>query len=67
MTVMTVTGPVAADDLGVTLPHEHVFIDLTREYRGNGLLNDSVAGGGRAAGGTPTRAAARSSTSRPAG
>ncbi len=38
--VMTVTGPVAADDLGVTLPHEHVFLDLTREYRGNGLLND---------------------------
>jgi phosphotriesterase-related protein len=39
--VMTVTGPVAADDLGVTLPHEHVFLDLTREYRGNGLLNDA--------------------------
>ena len=38
--VMTVTGPVAAEDLGVTLPHEHVFLDLTREYRGNGLLND---------------------------
>jgi phosphotriesterase-related protein len=38
--VMTVTGPVPAEDLGVTLPHEHVFIDLTREYRGNGLLND---------------------------
>src|SRR5215203_6148516 len=39
-TVMTVRGPVAADELGVTLPHEHVFLDLTREYRGNGLLND---------------------------
>ena len=39
-TVMTVTGPVAADDLGVTLPHEHVFLDLTQEYRGDGLLND---------------------------
>ena len=38
--VMTVTGPVAAADLGVTLPHEHVFLDLTREYRGNGLLDD---------------------------
>ncbi len=38
--VMTVTGPVAGADLGVTLPHEHVFLDLTREYRGNGLLND---------------------------
>ena len=43
-TVMTVTGPVAAADLGVTLPHEHVFLDLTREYRGNGLLNEARIG-----------------------
>ena len=27
--VMTVRGPVSADDLGVTLMHEHVFIDLS--------------------------------------
>lgn len=40
--VMTVLGPVAAATLGVTLPHEHVFIDLLREYRGNGLLNDEA-------------------------
>src|SRR5689334_23342437 len=39
---MTVRGPVEADQLGVTLPHEHVFLDLTREYRGNGLLNDAA-------------------------
>ena len=38
--VMTVLGPVEGSDLGVTLPHEHVFLDLVREYRGNGLLND---------------------------
>jgi len=38
--VMTVRGPVPAERLGVTLPHEHLFIDLMREYRGNGLLND---------------------------
>ncbi|MGI9004595.1 MAG: hypothetical protein ACR2FU_00050 [Streptosporangiaceae bacterium] len=37
---MTVTGAVAAGELGVVLPHEHVFIDLVREYRGSGLLND---------------------------
>ena len=37
---MTVRGPVEADELGVTQPHEHVFLDLPREYRGNGLLND---------------------------
>jgi phosphotriesterase-related protein len=37
---MTVLGPVAADELGVTLPHEHVFINQVREYRGTGLLND---------------------------
>ena len=38
--VMSVTGPVDADDLGVVLPHEHVFANLVREYRGTGLLND---------------------------
>jgi phosphotriesterase-related protein len=37
---MTVRGPVPAGDLGVVLPHEHVFIDLLREYRGAGLLAD---------------------------
>ena len=42
MNVMTVRGPIAAADLGVTLPHEHLFIDLLREYRGNGLLHDEA-------------------------
>ena len=28
MAVMTVNGPVAKEDLGITLPHEHFFIDL---------------------------------------
>lgn len=27
--VMTVLGPVAADDLGITLPHEHLLLDLS--------------------------------------
>jgi phosphotriesterase-related protein len=27
--VMTVLGPVASDQLGITLPHEHVLLDLT--------------------------------------
>ncbi len=40
MTVMTVLGPIDPAELGTTLPHEHVFIDLVREYRGDGLLND---------------------------
>ncbi len=39
-TVMTVTGPVPAEDLGVVLPHEHVFVNTMREYRGNGMLHD---------------------------
>ena len=39
---MTVKGPIPATDLGVTLTHEHLFIDLLREYRGNGLLNDEA-------------------------
>ena len=39
--VMTVTGPVAADRLGFTLMHEHVFLDLTRDVAGKmSLLND---------------------------
>jgi phosphotriesterase-related protein len=56
-TVMTVNGPVAISDLGFTLPHEHIFANQVREYRGNGLLNDEslavlelnklVASGGR--------------------
>jgi phosphotriesterase-related protein len=40
--VMTVRGPVPGDQLGVILPHEHLFIDLLREYRGSGLLNDAA-------------------------
>jgi predicted metal-dependent phosphotriesterase family hydrolase len=55
--VTTVGGPVMADELGITLPHEHLFINLMRDYRLAGLLNDpevmaeevdlfSAAGGG---------------------
>ncbi len=32
MSVTTVLGPVPAEDLGVTLPHEHIFLDLTCEF-----------------------------------
>jgi predicted metal-dependent phosphotriesterase family hydrolase len=38
--VMTVQGPVSADTLGVVLPHEHLFCDVLREYRSDGLLDD---------------------------
>lgn len=38
--VMTVRGPVASEEIGMTLMHEHLFINLLREYRGEGLLND---------------------------
>lgn len=38
--VMTVLGPVPTGELGPTLMHEHLFINLMREYRGDGLLND---------------------------
>lgn len=40
--VMTVSGPVDAEDLGVTLPHEHVFLNLMLEYKKEGVLNDEV-------------------------
>jgi phosphotriesterase-related protein len=57
MQIMSVTGPVESGDLGVVLPHEHVFANLIREYRGTGLLNDEhlarhEVGLYRAAGGT---------------
>jgi predicted metal-dependent phosphotriesterase family hydrolase len=41
--VQTVTGPVAAGDLGLTLPHEHVYIqqwDLADRYDYAGQLDD---------------------------
>jgi phosphotriesterase-related protein len=39
--VMTVSGPTEARDLGFTLVHEHIFLDLTRDVLGrNSLLND---------------------------
>lgn len=40
LTVMTVTGPIHAERLGMTLPHEHVFLNLMREHRATGLLHD---------------------------
>jgi phosphotriesterase-related protein len=40
-TVMTVTGPVRADQLGFTLIHEHLFLDLMKDaWLGNNILND---------------------------
>jgi predicted metal-dependent phosphotriesterase family hydrolase len=39
-TVMTVQGPVPASELGITLPHEHIFLDLWREFGREGVLND---------------------------
>jgi len=38
--VMTVTGPVDAEQLGVVLPHEHIYLNLMAEDREVGLLND---------------------------
>ncbi|WP_433346439.1 phosphotriesterase family protein [Microtetraspora malaysiensis] len=37
---MTATGAVEGARLGTTLMHEHVFINLLREYRGTGLIQD---------------------------
>ncbi|CAN5775668.1 phosphotriesterase [soil metagenome] len=38
--VMTVRGPVPVDELGFTLPHEHVIIDLIRIFPANLLAFD---------------------------
>ncbi len=37
---MTVNGPSDAGKLGITLMHEHLFVNVLREYRRDGLLND---------------------------
>jgi phosphotriesterase-related protein len=39
-TVMTVRGPVPAEDLGFTLTHEHLLIDLVRVFPANMLAFD---------------------------
>ena len=40
-TVMSVTGPVSSDELGLTLMHEHLYLDLTRDVPGgNNLMNN---------------------------
>ena len=40
--VMTVRGAVDTSTLGVTLPHEHVFLNLMLEYKKEGVLNDET-------------------------
>ncbi|MBX3032023.1 MAG: phosphotriesterase [Chloroflexi bacterium] len=40
--VTSVLGPVAPESLGVTMPHEHTFLDVMREYRGDGLVHDAA-------------------------
>jgi predicted metal-dependent phosphotriesterase family hydrolase len=40
--LMSVSGPVAPADLGVTMPHEHTFLDTMREHRGDGLVSDAA-------------------------
>jgi phosphotriesterase-related protein len=40
---MTVTGPLAPDKLGITLPHEHLFCNIHHVTRNaNAILNDPV-------------------------
>ena len=37
--VMTVQGAIETSELGPTLMHEHLYVNLMREYRSTGLLN----------------------------
>ncbi|MEE1801069.1 hypothetical protein PUR57_20690 [Streptomyces sp. JV176] len=41
-TVSTARGPVARQELGTVLPHEHLFINLMRERRADGLIADET-------------------------
>ncbi len=38
--VVLVNGSIDATDLGITLMHEHLSVNLTPEYRATGLVND---------------------------
>ena len=38
--VMGILGPIPEARLGITLPHEHLLLNLSREYRFRGLFND---------------------------
>lgn len=40
MLINTSEATISGAELGPTLMHEHVLVNLTREYRGNGLLNN---------------------------
>ena len=40
--IMTVSGPIAPDQLGVTLPHEHIIIDLRHSLYGFDMILDDV-------------------------
>ena len=43
ITIDTVTGPVPTNDLGITLPHEHVFINHKRDnWMGSNILDAPV-------------------------
>ena len=37
-TVQSVTGPIGPDDLGLTLPHEHIFINMTPTEPRDGFM-----------------------------
>jgi phosphotriesterase-related protein len=39
-TILTLRGPVEPSALGRTLMHEHLLLNLTSEFRSDGLLND---------------------------
>ena len=32
MSIMTVTGPLELDEMGITLPHEHLYVDLRNQF-----------------------------------
>lgn len=63
-TVESVTGPIGPDELGLTLPHEHVFINMTPTEPRDGFMTvweervadieKFVAAGGRRSSMSPT-------------
>ena len=41
-TVMTVTGPIPSDQLGFTLVHEHIYLDLRKDFWAHDRLLNNV-------------------------
>ncbi len=62
-TVQSVTGPIGPDEVGLALPHEHVFINMSPTEPRDGFMTVWEERARPTSSASATPAAARSSTS----